>query len=36
MTVALAGLAAGSVHVLSGPAYLAGIAPYAVDGQAGA
>ena len=30
MTLALAGLAAGSVHVLSGPDHLAAIAPYAV------
>jgi hypothetical protein len=36
MTLALAGLFAGLVHVLSGPDHLAAIAPYAVEGKAGA
>ena len=34
MTLALAGLAAGMVHVLSGPDHLAAIAPYAVTDKA--
>jgi hypothetical protein len=34
MTLALAGLAAGVVHVLSGPDHLAAIAPYAVADRA--
>jgi len=34
MTLALAGLVAGLVHVLSGPDHLAAIAPYAVTGKA--
>lgn len=33
MTVVVAGLVAGFVHVLSGPDHLAAIAPYAVDGK---
>ena len=33
MTLALAGLIAGFLHVLSGPDHLAAIAPYAVEGQ---
>jgi hypothetical protein len=33
MTLALAGLVAGFVHVLSGPDHLAAIAPYAVTGK---
>ena len=33
MTLALAGLVAGVVHVLSGPDHLAAIAPYAVTGK---
>ena len=33
MTLALAALVAGFVHVLSGPDHLAAIAPYAVDGK---
>ena len=33
MTLALAGLVAGFVHVLSGPDHLAAIAPYAVEGK---
>jgi len=33
MTVALAGLVAGFIHVFSGPDHLAGIAPLAVDGR---
>ena len=33
MTLVLAGLMAGFVHVLSGPDHLAAIAPYAVDGK---
>jgi threonine/homoserine/homoserine lactone efflux protein len=36
MILALAGLAAGFIHVLSGPDHLAAIAPYAVDGKRGA
>ena len=36
MTLAFAGLVAGFVHVLSGPDHLAAIAPYAVEGKAGA
>ena len=35
MTLALAGLAAGVVHVLSGPDHLAAIAPYAVTDRTG-
>ena len=34
MTLALVGLFAGFVHVLSGPDHLAAIAPYAVEGRA--
>jgi sulfite exporter TauE/SafE len=34
LTVVLAGLLAGFVHVLSGPDHLAAIAPYAVQGKA--
>lgn len=34
MTLALAGLVAGAVHVLSGPDHLAAIAPYAVADKA--
>ena len=34
MTLALAALVAGFVHVLSGPDHLAAIAPYAVEGRA--
>ena len=34
MTLALAGLAAGVVHVLSGPDHLAAIAPYAIADKA--
>jgi hypothetical protein len=33
MTLALAGLVAGFVHVLSGPDHLAAIAPYSVDSK---
>lgn len=33
MTLALAGIVAGFIHVLSGPDHLAAIAPYAVDGK---
>ncbi len=33
MTLALAGLIAGFLHVLSGPDHLAAMAPYAVQGQ---
>jgi hypothetical protein len=33
MLIVLAGFLAGFVHVLSGPDYLAAIAPYAVDGK---
>jgi hydrogenase/urease accessory protein HupE len=33
MTLAIAGLLAGFIHVLSGPDHLAAIAPYAVDGK---
>jgi sulfite exporter TauE/SafE len=33
LAIALAGLFAGFVHVLSGPDHLAAIAPYAVDGK---
>lgn len=33
LALALAGLLAGFVHVLSGPDHLAAIAPYAVDGK---
>ena len=33
MTLALAGLIAGFLHVLSGPDHLAAMAPYAVEGQ---
>ena len=36
VTVLLAGLIAGFLHVLSGPDHLAAIAPYAVEGKAGA
>jgi hypothetical protein len=34
VTLALAGLVAGFVHVLSGPDHLAAMAPYAVEGKA--
>jgi len=34
--IVLAGLLAGFLHVLSGPDHLAAIAPYAVEGKAGA
>jgi len=33
MTLAIAGIVAGFIHVLSGPDHLAAIAPYAVDGK---
>lgn len=33
LTIAIAGLAAGSIHVLSGPDHLAAIAPLAVDSR---
>jgi hypothetical protein len=33
MTIAIAGLLAGFIHVFSGPDHLAAIAPYAVDGK---
>jgi hypothetical protein len=33
MTLAIAGIVAGFIHVLSGPDHLAAIAPYAVDGR---
>lgn len=36
MTLALAGLVAGFVHVLSGPDHRAAMAPYAAEGKAGA